>query len=528
MRIPEPISLLRWLVMGCAVLAPGVCASLDAQQAPTPTLKVTTRLVVLDVVATDRQGHPIDGLTREDFRVLEDKIPQEILTFESPAAHRLPAQPASVEAAAAVRFDPAEPASFGQSPVTVLVLDELNTHFADTSFAKRELDSYLAARPKILAEPTALVVILPDHFRLLQPFTLDRVRLQQALEQAPVEYSWQLELHGKSDSGPIQRLEASLNALEALAQAYARIPGRKNLLWVGGGFPSLDPASLIDKDRIEVENVVRHVGNELLDAHLTLYAVDPSSQTAHMAEITDFQQMAFAELSGEMPLGASDPIDTGSGFDALSRLTGGRVVRGMNRVAEQLATVVDYSAHFYTLGYSPTNLKDETAKFRRIQVFCRHPGLVITTRTGYYAKPPSEERDAQILSADLSAAAESAVPLNGLRVTAERNIPAIASQSTWTVRVPVSDLLWEVRPDGSAEASVAILAVLLNGENKILAHTLHGMTATARSGTDLHATGKLANFELVVPPVPKAVAVRWIVRDANSGRMGSVGFRLKR
>lgn len=492
-------------------------------QQETPVLKVTSRLVVLDVVVTDRQGHPVDDLTREDFRVFENKIPQSVRVFEPPSAHRLPSYPAAA-AAAAETFDPATPAQFGQSPVTVLVLDELNTHFADTAFARRELGRYLAAQPGILAVPTALVTIFPDRFELLQPFTLNRARLQGALDRIPVQYPWQLELHGKADYGPIERLQASLNALDALAQAYARIPGRKNLLWVGGGFPSLDPASLVDKDRATVENAIRHIGDELLDAHVTLYAVDPSSQAARMTEITDFQQMAFAQLAGEMPLGANDTVDVGGGFDALSRLTGGRVVRGMNRVAEQLATAVNYSSHFYTLGYAPTGASEEMAAFRKIQVLCRRPGLAITTRSGYFAKSSSTESSNEGLAYDLSAAAESTVPLTGLRVTAERNS---AARDLWVVHVPAADLSWTPQQDGSARASVAVMAVSLDRKNKMLAHTLRGMTLSARAGTNLQEVGKLADFELAARPDPKAVTIRWIVRDAASGRIGSLDLARK-
>jgi len=44
-------------------------------------LKATTRLVVIDVVATDKQGHAVTDLQRNDFKVLEDGKEQEIKVF---------------------------------------------------------------------------------------------------------------------------------------------------------------------------------------------------------------------------------------------------------------------------------------------------------------------------------------------------------------------------------------------------------------------------------------------------------------
>src|SRR5215467_12755690 len=46
-----------------------------------PVLKATTRLVVVDVVATDGKGEPVADLTADDFTVLEDGKPQKISGF---------------------------------------------------------------------------------------------------------------------------------------------------------------------------------------------------------------------------------------------------------------------------------------------------------------------------------------------------------------------------------------------------------------------------------------------------------------
>jgi len=43
-------------------------SNVSTQASPTPTLKVTTRIVVLDVVVTDKKGNLVQrDLTRDDF-----------------------------------------------------------------------------------------------------------------------------------------------------------------------------------------------------------------------------------------------------------------------------------------------------------------------------------------------------------------------------------------------------------------------------------------------------------------------------
>src|ERR1039457_5341462 len=175
---------------------------------------------------------------------------------------------------------------------------DLNTHFADSSFARRSLHDYLARQPALLPQPTTLLSVGDNRFKQLQPFTRDRDALLRALAAAPTEYAWTLEVNGMADHGPIDRLDQSLRALEEIAQSDARIPGRKNLIWVGGGFPSLDPESIDGDDLQEVKDTLQHVTDVLLDTRVTLYAVDPTSLALGMTEITDASQMAFVLAAG--------------------------------------------------------------------------------------------------------------------------------------------------------------------------------------------------------------------------------------
>jgi len=500
----------------------------DVASAPqvshTPTITVNARLVVLDVVVTGKDGKPVDGLTRKDFQVFEDKQPQSIRSFEAPSAHSLPAASAA-EGPAAV-FDAAKPASFGQSPVTILVLDQLNTHFADSSFARRSLHDYLIKQPQPLSQPTTLLSVYDNKFKLLQGFSRDRDVLLKALEAAPTEYAWKLEINGNAEYGPLERLDQSLRALEQIAQSYARIPGRKNLIWVGGGFPSIDPTSLDGDNAQEVKDTLQHVTDVLLDTRITVYAVDPTSLAPGMTEITDTTQLEFAEAAGDSIAGAFDPYNADEDFDRLGPVTGGRVVRGRNDIADQIASAIDLGAEFYTIGYSPTSSSDAAGQYRKIRVVCLRPGLTATTRAGYYTEQTQQEKSADTISYDLATAAESTIPLNGLHVTVEPNHSVASEAESYIVHVGASSLTWKPEDDGRSTAHVAVMGASLSSKGKMLGHTLHGMTATARADVDLRDTSRNADFDFTVKPVPKATTLRFIVRDAGTGRMGSVDLPL--
>jgi len=56
-----------------------------------PTLKVEVRVVLVDVLATNKKGEAASGLTKDQFEVLEDGVPQAVTFFEehkeAPAAN---------------------------------------------------------------------------------------------------------------------------------------------------------------------------------------------------------------------------------------------------------------------------------------------------------------------------------------------------------------------------------------------------------------------------------------------------------
>jgi VWFA-related protein len=498
----------------------------DSQIPANPSLVVNARLVVLDVVATDRSGLPVNGLTVKDFQVFEDGKLQRIRSLELPTDHTLPS--ASITAGVSEVFDPAQPAAFGRSPVNILVLDQLNTHFADSSFARRSLHDYLASQPSLLPQPTTLLSLSDNRLKLLQSFTRDRDALLHALAAAPTEYAWKLEVNGKTDHGPIERLDQSLRALEEIAQGDARIPDRKNLIWVGGGFPTLDPEALDANDLQEVKDTLQHVTDILLDSRVTLYAVDPASTAPGMTEITDAAQMGFVQAGGDLTAGSADPFSAGEDFDKLGAITGGRVVRGMNDVAQQIASSVERGSSFYTISYTPNSTSEAAVKYRRIRIVCLRPGVTATTRTGYYSGQTQQEKSTASAAYDLSTAAQGAMPLNGLRVTVEPDTSAGSLPNSYVVRVGVTGLTWRPNLDGSATASVYVMAVSLDPKSRMLAHVLHGMKAEAKPNTDLHDDVRSADFHFTAAPAPKSATLRFIVRDSATGRMGSFDLPLSK
>ena len=117
-----------------------------------PLFNATTRNVILDAVVTDKQGNVVTGLTRNDFVIREDNTPQSIQSFDAVTAGR------STEDAA---------------PHTMLLVDELNTHFADMAYTRYSVNRLLHHDGVKLQQPTALYILSNDGLHVLQNYTRD-------------------------------------------------------------------------------------------------------------------------------------------------------------------------------------------------------------------------------------------------------------------------------------------------------------------------------------------------------------------
>jgi Ca-activated chloride channel family protein len=87
-RLSLGLCLLLWLSSGAPAQGPGGTLGSQgslaqgSQKQPGPTFRVNVRLVNVFATVTDARGAPVADLTKADFRVLEDGIPQTISVFD--------------------------------------------------------------------------------------------------------------------------------------------------------------------------------------------------------------------------------------------------------------------------------------------------------------------------------------------------------------------------------------------------------------------------------------------------------------
>lgn len=506
-------------------------ASLPSQQAPTPPpIKVNVRLVTLDVVVTDKKGNLVTDLTKDDFHVYEDAQPQTIRTFEPPSAHLMPQSPDGKPRV--IVASAADLPRIGIAPVTILVLDELNTAFTDMSFARQSLEKYLLAQPEILNQPTALLVADNTKFRLLQDYTQKRADVLAALKAHFPEYPWKMANGGKGGPNAVERIVQSLSSLLQIAEATRGTPGRKNVVWVGVNAPAVDLKNADPVTIRQMNDVVKRVTQTLLATRVAVYYIDPTANSSATAGL-----MVPGETDDSDTFVDYDPFLADINFDEFAPATGGKVFLSRNDVNNEIASSIDNGNTYYSLSYSPTNANEDAAKFRNIKIKLTNPSLIATTREGYYpegANADNTQADASlspaqrasILQMEMSQAALSAMAYNGLSLTAQKS----ADKTQWQIDVDGKNLSWLPAPNGQVVAEVTAMAVEFDdrgnqtkgkyhtqGKSKMLGHVSRELQRTRTSDSSVGAV----TFQLPLDIPSGTTRVRLILRDAVSGRIGT-------
>jgi VWFA-related protein len=352
-----------------------------------------THMVLLDVEVKDKQKHPVAGLTKDDFKLLEDGQPQTIKFFEEHA----PVDPAEIARRKAAALASQPPNTFTNyepftgRPVTVLLLNELfglpgrdfdPQHPGLSPVRQRMIETVQNAPP----DTPFAIYMLDSELHLVQPVTTDR-----ALLLARINVLWKtpqfgseemINPNGKLDSRgnppaediPVRR-SIMLDAMQHLASSLKGEPGRKSLYVFTGGFHCTVVGShdFCPEIQFPDDDYLCGLMDTLEQGRMSIYRVYP--------------------MPGEIAYG----------FGC--------------RASVDLGT----SANYYTLYYTPAN-GDWNGKYRATTVeVADKKGLHLTYRKGYYGT--SENAEAHYYTAQKPAAAP-VVPASG---GAGSNAPTIAA-----------------------------------------------------------------------------------------------------
>jgi VWFA-related protein len=500
-------------VLGCVTVLTTVlyCQMLIAQSQQSspsqPTLRITSTLVFLDVTVLDKKGHPVvTGLSKDDFTITEDKKPQRIFSFEAPETH--------VMSANAGDDNPD-----GEAPVTIIVLDLLNSSFEDFAFIRDEVRRFLDAQPAQLTAPAELMVVGNESLEMLQGYTRNKADLLYALNHLPAALPYK-EMNG---AFAWERFAQSIDALQQIALQNKGVPGRKNIVWVGHGGPGIyvDSIAFSPKEVNELKDYAHETTNMLVDARMSLFVIYPGLKV-------NGRGMSLSAMESDIDLGDSDPFAGDINFGVFVNETGGKLFFNRNDVDKLIGRSQQLGSAYYTLTYQPQAGADD-GKFRRIHVTLRDRNLEVVTKAGYFAPDktaPGNPRQETMMN--LAEAARSTIPYSALDVSLSGVVQHPDTRSAeFTVQLRLKNLDWVPAEDGRSSANLILAAVSLGGDNNILASRMERVTVWSATQDPTRRTESVTRLPLIIRIPRKTKSVRVIMETELGGRIGAADLERK-
>jgi VWFA-related protein len=476
-----------------------------------PVFRSTTTLVYLDVTVVDKKGNPVvTGLTRDDFTITEDKQPQRIFSFEAPDEHGLSDSDSESDGSAKAVVE-------GKAPTTILVLDLLNTQYADFAFVRDETRKFLLKQPEELPAPSEMLVLGNTALTVLLKPTRSRQDLLAALDHLPSALPYKIDQPNFMDD----LIRQSYDSLQQIAIQYRGVSGRKNVIWIGAGPPNMNEHELSDRDQDVVEQYVRHTVNLMVESRITLFKINPGWIVGASAIETKAQEARIATSADNTD--ALNPFAGGNQkFSDLVTKTGG-VLFNQNNVSVMIQESVDLGSKYYTLTYQPRD-GEADARFRQIEVKLRNPNLHVVTKAGYFGREKGELLDSDnqtvniLRDASLATVSFSALNLDVAGVVRHPD----THTAEITLQFNDKKLHWQTQDGGKSSTTVIVTAVSRSGHEDVLARRVAKFYLLAASQDAEKLTGAKPEVKVTLPVPRDTKNVRLALATEGGERIGSV------
>jgi VWFA-related protein len=540
-----------------AVMCAACAASAFAQSAPphppdqgnqkTAPLRVTSRLVQVNVIVQDKDGHPVMGLTKDDFILTDQGQKQQIAAFSEQKSLLTANGAAPSPNLFTNRFAQGTNA---QPPLTVIVLDSYNARYWDlrsslcpppppppTHFQVCAVGPMFQEAEKFIGQmqPQDRVALYEfgDKLYLLQDFTSDPAALRRGLEKGkqyvPVSFP-------PYQTDNMDRY--TMDAMHAIADRLASVAGRKNLIWLSPGFL---PATMRAVTDSKISATAKTLGNaDLPLSELNvkgMYVEDSVSGGGsvpggggggggpHGGGVSGGAPPTPAFVAGEYgPVARAGRPPSLHTFDfskELADMSGGRAIENTNDLAGAIRRVINDSSATYLLSYYPDHNK-WNGEFREIQVKVNRPGVEVRSRTGYYAVAETSsapEVNARKLGEAIRSPQESTDL--GLDVQADGVDAVGARQLKVKISLDPNQLHFQQQGARWTDNLIEIWAEFDSEGRQVATHsqTLNLKPAQEEYKAFLQ---RAFSFSETVPLAEGAEEVRLVVRDGKDGAIGSV------
>ena len=363
-------------------------------------VKVTTEIVLVNVIARDKKGNLIRDLKQSDFTVYEDGQKQQVSSFDFENVDEL--QTAGAAGTTVTGAAGGETGSLLRPTQENLEARDrrlMLLFFDFSAMEPEEIDRAVEAGKKYVQtnmQPADMVALvsLATNMNLDLDFSADRKKILSVLSSynGTEGQGFETGTTGSSEgaaetSGAYTADDTDYNtfsadrkllALQSIMQAMGKIPQKKSLVYFSNG---------ITQSGVDNQSALRAATAAAVRANVAIYPVDVRGLSA----FPPGGQAQAASLHGQSAYSGASVLSDLNGNDAsqetlytLAADTGGKAFMDTNDLSGVFSQVQKDTSAYYVLGYTSTNhLKD--GHFRRLKVQLNRPDVKLEYRAGYYA-----------------------------------------------------------------------------------------------------------------------------------------------
>jgi VWFA-related protein len=545
-------------------------------------LRVYTELVQTDVMVFDRQGKFVNGLKREDFELRIDGKLKPVEFFEKITAGS-GSEESQIAAARGSATLPKNTGSAGPVPLdrgrpVFFYVDDLHLDLPSLAATRKMITRFIDK--EMGQNDEAAIASANGQIGFLQQLTDNKTVLRAALERLKVrpysvrdfdrpamtEYQAKLITHSDRDTTSYfveetmrqnpglspDAAEAQVNmrarslmqqgghvttntlvGLEGLIRSADKIPGRKLVFFISGGF-------LLDDLNSDSRNRLQRITSAAARSGIVIYSLDARGL---VASLSDASTPGQPDPSGRLlRSGMGELSATQDAMNALAADTGGRATFNTNALEPGVTRALNETSVYYLLAWKPEEQTQRTSKFRRIEVkVTSKPNLTVQVRRGFFDREP--EPETSITSATKSKAPKTTKPDKDPVKSSEaelrkvmlapypnREIPVLLSLSyiNTLARGPMLTAAMQVATEffsfqaaeGKQTAAVTVAGTVFNDRGKAGASFSNRITIDAPSVEAARGARDLT-YGYPVYLGPGLYQVRVGVRDEKTGRAGT-------
>ena len=526
-----------------------------APQRPVPVdedvVRITTNLVQVDAVVTDKNGKPVTDLRPEEIQISEDGRPQKITHFSFVIADSRVGPPPKSAVLVDKNAAPAPPPILRPEQVRrtiALVVDDLGLSFESTHFVRQALKNFVDQQ----MQPGDLVAIIRTGGGMgaLQQFTADKRQLYAAIDRV----RWYANGRGgvsafaqiEDNSNQSEEAQAAnedfnqfredlfavgtLGAVSYVIRGLHELPGRKSILLISDGFRIYsrdDPT----RNYRALERLRRLI-DQANRSSVVIYTMNATGlQTLMLTAADSTGQMTAEQVEQQLSNRRSTAFETQEGLDFLARQTGGIAIKNSNDLSGGIRRVMEDQKSYYLIGYRPDestfDARTGRRMFHKLSLKVTRPGkFSVRMRNGFYGitdeqiNPTPRTPTQQIVAALTSPFGAAGVHV---RLTSLfGNDAKLGSFMRSMLHIDARDLTFTEQPDGSRKAEIDVLAVTFGDNGNVVDQT--GPSYMLRIPKDVYQRVLKNGFVYTVTvPIkkPGGYQLRVALRDRGSERVGS-------